>query len=236
MSWTHPTGNTPQAVHIVCAGYTQRDFHAVMGVYNSPVPTDIEVWTLNKALRSVKSHFGFVLDDLIGEYNKDPTYIRDIRRLGLPIITTTVDQPVLDMVNSGEGSQSTFLEFPILELRNKLGDVFGTMYKGQGKYSERERNLMGRDLLYLKNSFPMMLAYAWFIGVKTIFVYGADYTHPAGQRREDDQPNAEFWVGFCRGQGIQVVLTGDTTLCSTRDGKELYGYGARQPALVYHVD
>lgn len=228
MSWQHPTGNTPQAVHVVCAGYTQREYCAAVGVYGSPVPTDIEVWTLNKALRSIKADFGFVLDDLVGENNKDQVYVKDLGNLNIPLLTTTIDEPVKDITKD---HLSEWHEYPIHGIRDSLGNTFGDLYKGAGNFTDKDRAIMGRDLLYMKNSLPMILAYAWYIGVRTVFLWGADYTHPAGQRREDDQPNAEFWVGFLKGQGVQVILSGDTTLCSIRDGRDLYGYGARQPRL-----
>ena len=236
--WKHPTGQVPSTIFIVCAGYTMRQWHAVRGCYRSPIDKHeheyTEVWSLNKALRTNIADFGFVMDDLIGEYRRDPIYIDQINRLNIPILTSTVDDPVIDMLHqlpsNARELTADFHEYPILPLRDSLGDDFTLVYLGVDTTDQQAR-LFGNQMLYLKNSFPMMLAYAYLIGVKTIYVFGADYTHPQGQARESDQPNAEYWVGYLRGRGIQVVICDDSTLLDTRDGRAIYGYGARQPAL-----
>lgn len=215
-----------------------RQWHAVRGCYRSPIDKHkheyTEVWSLNKALRTNIADFGFVMDDLIGEYRRDPIYIDEINELNIPILTSTVDDPVIDMLHQlpSNASELTaeFHEYPILPLRDNLGDDFTLVYLDEPA-TDQQKRLFGNQMLYLKNSFPLMLAYAYLIGVKTVYVFGADYTHPQGQARESDQPNAEYWVGYLRGRGIQVVICDDSTLLDTRDGRAIYGYGARQPAL-----
>jgi hypothetical protein len=230
--WSHPTGKTPRSIHVICSGFTQRDYIAMRTAYD-PVVADVdEVWSLNKALRSIKCDLGFVLDDLVGEHNRSRRYMADIRKVSesIPIITTTIDSPVQALTERS----SAFHEFPIIPIRDKLGIEFAEKYTGRSgrDFNEADCRVFGNDLLYFRNSVPMILAYALFIGVHTVYLWGADYSHPgSGARLEADQPNAEYWVGFCKAHGMQIVLPGGTTLLSTDKGTDLYGYGARQPFL-----
>lgn len=232
----HPTGKAPKSIHLVCCGITIRDYLAANMGYDVTLPAADEVWSLNKALRTIRSDFGFILDDLVGEYVKSERYAYDVCQLSkmMPIMTTTVDQPVKEQTDARGGNISNLFEYPITQIRDAIGAQFWESTKREMPNGMTVREAIrqkGNNLLYFKNSVPMILAYAWFIGVESMVIFGADYTHPAGQRREDDQPNCEYWLGWCEGQGMQIYLPGDTTLKKTRDGKDLYGYGARQPKL-----
>ncbi len=88
-----------------------------------------------------------------------------------------------------------------------------------------ELQLTGLDR-YFYNTVPYMLAYALFIGVKAITIFGADYYHPAvPMARESDLANAEWWLGFLRARHVQITLASDTTMMHARNsGQPLYGY------------
>lgn len=78
---------------------------------------------------------------------------------------------------------------------------------------------------YFFNTVPYMLAYAGAIGVKNIYLFGADYWHPETAGREDDRANAEWWLGFLRGRlNTKILLSSETTLMCARESKPLYGY------------
>jgi hypothetical protein len=84
--------------------------------------------------------------------------------------------------------------------------------------------LEGLDI-YFRNSVPYMLAYAQFIGVQRITIFGADYTHPNQPGREADRANAEWWMGRLSACGVQFTLASDTTLMEARThNTPLYGY------------
>jgi hypothetical protein len=76
----------------------------------------------------------------------------------------------------------------------------------------------------------MILAYALFIGVREIRLYGADYVIRGSDHMEENRPNCEYWVGFLRGMGIVVKVPRGTTLLNTDMNKRIYGY-ARDPIL-----
>ena len=90
---------------------------------------------------------------------------------------------------------------------------------------------VGSENAYWHNSVPYMLAYALWIGVKRVYLFGADYTFPGSVARESGRANCEYWVGFLRARGVSVIVPSTTTLLDTRDGPQFYGY-LYQPILA----
>lgn len=92
---------------------------------------------------------------------------------------------------------------------------------------------------YLNHCVPQMLAYAGFIGVKQIFMFGCDYTHPerpeVGKFRQDYRACTEFWIGVLSGRGINVTIAPKSTLLDTLTGHKVYGY-LIAPRLVQKGD
>ena len=91
------------------------------------------------------------------------------------------------------------------------------------------RRFFGPAHDYYHNSVPMIIAYAVWIGVKELTLWGADYHHERQSAREEDRPNAEYWVAIARERGCQVLLPATTTLCNANQQARVYGY-RDQPA------
>ena len=223
-------------IHIICSGATTKDYLAANMGYERLFPKADQVWSLNKSLRSFRADMGFVLDDWVGEYTKSRAYMTEIVRLTneMQIITTSKDCEVEQLVDQMGGNIDNVIQYPIAEIRDALGEQFHTMCRGTLPDSMTKEQFIkqkGNSMLYLKNSVPMILAYAWWVGAKSIYLFGADYSHPMSGRREADQPCAEYWCGFLEACGVSLFLPGDTSLKSVREGNAIYGYGARQPLL-----
>jgi hypothetical protein len=77
---------------------------------------------------------------------------------------------------------------------------------------------------YYHNSVPWILAYAVWIGVREITLWGCDYTHERSTGREDDRANAEYWVALARAHGVAVAIPETSTLCNASRGPHWYGY------------
>ena len=226
----------PKCIHVVCSGATTRDYLAANMGYERGIAKADEVWSLNKSLRTLRADMGFVLDDWVGEYSKSRAYMTDIMRLTweMPIMTTIVDKEVEQMVDQMGGNIDNVITYPVTDIRDTLGEHYYNVCRGKIPESMSKESFIktkGNSMLYLKNSVPLILAYALHIGVRSIYLFGADYTHPMSNRREADQPCAEYWCGFLEACGVALFLPQDTTLKSARDGLSIYGYGARQPIL-----
>lgn len=220
----HVTGRIPTIVDIVACGPTFSDWVASNFGYDSVIGRADEVWTLNKGLRTYKADLVFVMDDLVGEGRLSEEYRRDINALTVPVITSIIDADVQAMYPNVR-----LYRYPIAHVLWAIGFAIERA-RGAREITMEQAVVNGRTAgRYIQNSIPYMLAYAWWIGVKRVRLFGADYTFPGSPAREDDRANAEYWVGLVRGLGMEVSVPDTTTLLDTRARKGLYGYGARQP-------
>lgn len=77
---------------------------------------------------------------------------------------------------------------------------------------------------YFNNSVPYMIAYAYLIGVKKLCIFGADYTFPGTEAREEGRGCVEFWLGFVSSRGMSVEIAPSSTLMDACKGPRFYGY------------
>lgn len=228
----HVTGRTPRSVAIVACGPTSSQWHAGNFTYEPQFGAIDEVWTLNKGLRTTRCHVGFVMDDLVGEAARSASYAADLGALEVPIITSIVDDAVRRIF-----PDNRLYAYPLGPVWTHIGT---RMLRARGLpdaeiHGNPEAVLRAGKSLgeYIHNSIPYILAYALFIGVKQIALFGADYTFPGQAAREDDRANCEYWVGALRMAGVDVQVPPQTTLLNKSSGRTLYGYGARIPVLPY---
>lgn len=89
---------------------------------------------------------------------------------------------------------------------------------------------------YHHNSVPYVLAYANWLGVERIALFGCDYSYPNMAHREEGQAVTAFWCGYLRGRGIEVDIAQGSSLLETGRRvadplfRQFYGY-LRQPTL-----
>ena len=85
-------------------------------------------------------------------------------------------------------------------------------------------NALGHD--YFNNTAAYAVAFAIFIGVEKISLFGCDFTYPNAHDAEKGRACVEFWLGFARARGIDVVVPQTSSLldaiCDQAD--RLYGY------------
>jgi hypothetical protein len=225
--WKHPTGKKPKVVDIIALGPSQREYHAHQhSAYTPSMPNPDETWAINKGIRTIGSDMAFVLDDLEGERRQSAQYADDLLAYAKnkPIITSELmdcERPTWP---------GKIHNYPLTEVMDHIGE--GLVEK-QGIKNPTRRQIRDAGThagYYMHNSVPMILAYALFIGVREIRLYGADYTIRASDNMEENRPNCEYWVGFLRAWGVRVRVPGGTTLLNTDQNKRIYGY-ARVPVL-----
>jgi hypothetical protein len=221
----HVSGRAPERVAIVACGPTSLDWHAANFLYDPAVDYD-EIWVVNKGIRTLRCDVAFVMDDLVGEARRSRRYQADIDALQVPIITSTVDDSV-----RGLFPNANLTAYPINYVLAWCALKIWKARKCEPTEAQLGATMSGLAN-YIHNSIPYLLAYAGFIGVKTVLLFGADYTFPGSPAREDDQANCEYWVGLMRGLGVDVSVPDTTTLLATRYRKPMYGFGARPPQLM----
>lgn len=82
---------------------------------------------------------------------------------------------------------------------------------------------------YFTNSISFMIAYAIREGATHIDMYGCNMQ--AGSEYAFQKPCVEYWIGYARGRGVEVNLSGSTNLMQSGDGN-IYGYDIKQTREV----
>ena len=225
--WHHPTGDHPKVIDLIALGPSQREYHGHQhAAYNPVLSAPDETWIVNKGLRTVKSDLAFVLDDLEGERRRSQRYASEIIAYARsrPVITSEL----MDCERSRWPGK--IHNFPLTPIIDCLGKRLA-FCQGIAKPTPAQARDAGlQAAFYLHNSIPMILAYALFIGVKEIRLFGADYTFRNADHMEENRPNCEYWIGFLRACGVRIRLPASTTLLNTDQNRRTYGY-ARDPVL-----
>lgn len=90
-------------------------------------------------------------------------------------------------------------------------------------------NRLGRG--YFNNTVPYAVAYAIYLGVKKISLFGCDYTYPDAHKAEKGRACLEFWLGYAVREGIEIALPSSTSLMDSLEDTDendlpCYGYDA----------
>lgn len=228
--WTHPGFHVPRTVLLVALGPSKQSLIELQTNHQPPTFGIDQVWGINAGVNWLSSRVSFdclfVLDYLAGEAAKWPRYGTALREWAAhhdavrDAIESRPDRRRIITTVAGEKWDSIAMEYPLPAVWQRAYDH-------------------APCLPYLLNSIPMILLYAWAIGVEEVHLWGADYNHPQlGSFREPERANAEYWIGWVRGAGMRVVLPESTTLLGTADlmaNWRVYGYppGAdRHPRLT----
>jgi hypothetical protein len=79
---------------------------------------------------------------------------------------------------------------------------------------------------YFNSTFAYALAFAVFLGVKTVHLFGADFTYPNAHHAERGRACVEYWMAIAAERGINVVVPETSSLLDAIEGSPLYGFGA----------
>lgn len=79
---------------------------------------------------------------------------------------------------------------------------------------------------YFNNTAAYAVAYAIYIGVERISMFGCDYTYPNAHDAEKGRACLEFWLGYAAARGIKLGTADTSTLLDALEPEErrLYGY------------
>lgn len=199
MTWTHPTGNTPKTVALVCLGPTRNSY--VAACLAEDLSEEIrgvdEVWTLNRGATLFRHDLLFVMDHIAGEADKFPRYGAALWKHDKPIITS----------DHCEGWPAHVHRYPIKPIWDWLRATLNPMHGD-----------------WWHNSVAYILAYAAFIGVRELRVFGADYSHHSSGVVEDGHPCVAYWVGKLEAAGLVVRPVADSNFLNSAQRGWMYGY------------
>ena len=158
-----------------------------------------EVWAINMLGDLFQCDYIFHMDDI---------RIQEVRAKALPEsnIAAMVDwmktskTPII--TSRGHEDYPALVEFPLEDVLNEL------------KYD------------YFNSTAAYAVAYAIFLGVKKISIFGCDYTYPNSNQAEKGRGCVEFWLGMAAERGIKIVIPQKSSLMDALcDQQErFYGY------------
>ena len=87
---------------------------------------------------------------------------------------------------------------------------------------------------YLNNTVAYALAYAIYLEVKELHLYGIDFTHKNVSFAEAGRGCCEFWLAVASTKGIKINIAHSSSLLDTNvpDDQKFYGYHRLEDPLV----
>lgn len=91
---------------------------------------------------------------------------------------------------------------------------------------------------YFNSTAAYAVAYAIYLGVEKISLFGCDYTYPNAHDAEKGRACVEFWLGQAAARGIKIGLPKSTTLMDGLYSRQerLYGYDTRTVEFIHEED
>lgn len=82
------------------------------------------------------------------------------------------------------------------------------------------------DIAYFNSTVAYAVAYAVFIGVKQLSLFGVDFTYPNAHDAEKGRACVEFWMGIASERGIKLTVPTNTTLLDAihPERERFYGF------------
>lgn len=91
---------------------------------------------------------------------------------------------------------------------------------------------------YLNNTAAYAVAYALYIGVEKLSIFGCDYTYPSAHDAEQGRGCLEFWLGIAAARNVKLAMPKVSSLMDAcyPQQRRLYGYDTIDLALTKEGD
>lgn len=93
-------------------------------------------------------------------------------------------------------------------------------------------------LAYFNSTAAYAIAYAGYLGVKRVTLFGIDYTLPNMHAGERGRACCEFWLGLMSGRGVQIVVPETSSLMDAcaPERELLYGFDCSDVTMTDRED
>lgn len=197
-------------VAIVGLGPSMLDYVRIANGLGGRAPLVDEVWGINAIGDVIKCDRVFHMDDV---------RIQQIRADAKPegniaAMLRWMKQAKIPIVTSrAHPDYPTLEEFPLERFINEVGYA------------------------YFNNTCAYAVGYAILHGVSKISMFGCDFTYANAHHAEKGRACVEFWLGFARSRGIDIVVAGGSSLMdSCTPETHLYGYDTVDVGVSEDVD
>jgi len=188
----------PNSVSIVAMGMSAATYMRLCSNKGNRKRVSDETWAINSMGGVIKHDLLFHMDDCkIQEARAQRRENSNVAGM----ITWLKDHPNFMTSRKYDGYEGA-IEFPLQDVINYLG------------------------VTYFNNTVAYAVAYAIYIGVKKIGIYGADYSYDNLHKSESGRGCVEFLLGIAAARGIDIKVAGDSTLLDANVPKDrrFYGY------------
>ena len=193
--------HAPKTVALVGMGPSIMDFFNERLTQEAKVSFADEIWAVNMAANAIWHDLVIWMDDLKKQHEFRPDLIELLKIRDRPVLTSTA-RPELVPCS---------YDYPIDEVCQMSLPVFGKPY--------------------LTNGITMGVAYAIYIGVKTLKIYGADFTYPNRDFAEAGRANVECWVTLASSKyQMRILIAPNSSLMDGVGDHGVYGYD-EQPTV-----
>lgn len=193
-------GHQPKTVALIGMGPSFQDFLSETLTQELTPEHHDEVWGINMVGNTMRCDLIFWMDDLKLQSAFKPGLIQMLDRHKTPVMSV---KRHADLVGNS-------FDYPIDEIAGIACPIFGKPY--------------------LNNGVAMAIAYAIWKGVKTLKIYGADFTYPGRDYAESGRACVEAWMTLAIARGVAIGLPPHTSLMDVVKDHGVYGY-AEQPEI-----
>lgn len=191
--------NLPDSVAIVAMGVSSLDYFQIAARHGGRSAVADEVWTIN-AMGGILHH------DRLFATDSYEWLVKQREEEGRKVATG-----MLEWIQHHPGPVYTMLPDPkipgsvVLPVEAIINDI---------------------GWPYINTSVAWAVAFAIFLRVKRIALYGCDFTYPNREVAESGRGNVEWLLGIAGERGIRIELSEHTTLLDSvkPDHERLYGY------------
>lgn len=161
-----------------------------------------EIWAINMVSNIFRSDVVFWMDDLHQQETFKPGLLSSLRRRNVPVITSKAYPEIVP----------ESYDFPLDEVATISMPVFGKPY--------------------MNNGVAQAIGYAIWKGVKSMKIYGADFSYPNRDYAESGRACVEAWITLaCAKNLMEIKLCPNTSLFDAVEDKGIYGY-AEEPIIT----
>jgi hypothetical protein len=186
--------HNPETVALVGMGPSIKDLMSERLTQEAAPDFADEIWTINMTSMFLHHDLTIWMDDLYDQESFKPGLMAELRRMGKPVITAKSYPDIVP----------TSYDFPLDEAVRMSMHYFGKPY--------------------LNSGVAQGVAYAILKKVKTLKLYGCDFTYPDRGYAESGRACAEAWLTIANTMGMELKVAPSTSLFDACDDKIVYGY------------
>ncbi len=194
----------PNSVAIVALGPSMHEYVSLSRTSGSRKAIADETWAINAVIDVIQYDRGFAMDDLRVQEARaaaDPAGHVANLLAGLKAAKGPV------YTSTAYPEYPAMVEYPLEDVLNKCG-----------------------GFLYFNSTVAYAVAYALYLGVPNISLWGIDFTYSDRHHAEKGRACVEYWLGQCAAVGAKILVPNSSTLLdgSEPEDQKPYGYDAHK--------